>query len=589
MSNLLFGKDKKVYVEKVIGDPNKPVFTAIVEANDSDLPNNRVSGDTLTIGPGFKKLSMETMTLVHAYFAEIYERYHSEAIVLFHKTSEDEDYTVLVPESFSATAASLTYEHSQPMFCTTCKICSINEDITTCPRCGTETMKRTSILGTAHSHGSMSAFHSGTDDEHEKGQTGFHITFGNVDKGMYSVCPSFVVALNGYTKDGKGIRHLPKLEELVEVPDPLSVTARHTINAWTTTLFNSEVLGSLPENAIVIVENGKEVPVYRGYSKDAVTRWLESQGTRQALLVTLTSSQVKEELKKLRKSSSSGQNTTNRNRNRHRSASAEVTTKPTKDTMQPQDYPTNQTATSNTTTHGKKTMTSSCEETTQAGQCLGSGIDTVDTLFTYDLSVYKVDVDSELEITLLNLGGIEPTPWKAYDELHNSWNDGVFGVWTTIYILGQLAELIEEVIPKQTYGIETYIDDAFKDVEKTVRNLFGDSSVAAENAVSEYSLGYGANQVDAVTSVKNSVNCVRRLLEDNSCTESAEDEDVLKMLASLLVLTKFMMICIDEAEDRELLDDESYQELGEALQSTVTAVLRQANAILIAREPANAS
>ena len=61
-------------------------------------------------------------------------------------------------------------------------------------------------VGTAHSHGSMSAFHSGTDIEDEKNFDGIHITFGNINSENFSLSPEVVVDEHRFPLQGESIQ-----------------------------------------------------------------------------------------------------------------------------------------------------------------------------------------------------------------------------------------------------------------------------------------------------------------------------------------------------------------------------------------------
>lgn len=61
-------------------------------------------------------------------------------------------------------------------------------------------------VGTAHSHGSMSAFHSGTDIDDEKNFDGIHITFGNIDSENFSLSPEVVVDEHRFPLQGEWVQ-----------------------------------------------------------------------------------------------------------------------------------------------------------------------------------------------------------------------------------------------------------------------------------------------------------------------------------------------------------------------------------------------
>ena len=101
------------------------------------------------------KIHEEDFAKILDFFKIIYEAYSAEAIVLVFYNIEKELYKFECPIQ-EVSAASLHYE--------------------------TMTLKEGyNLIGTIHSHGSMSAFHSGTDDHDEKNFDGLHITIGKVN------------------------------------------------------------------------------------------------------------------------------------------------------------------------------------------------------------------------------------------------------------------------------------------------------------------------------------------------------------------------------------------------------------------------
>ncbi len=102
-----------------------------------------------------KKLPLEMVRQVTAWFKQVYQKFHSEAVgdLYYQRSSGQWDF---VPPVQTATGASASYEAAPK-------------------REGWQ------VVGTIHSHGSMSAFHSGVDDKDETFFDGVHITVGKVD------------------------------------------------------------------------------------------------------------------------------------------------------------------------------------------------------------------------------------------------------------------------------------------------------------------------------------------------------------------------------------------------------------------------
>lgn len=101
------------------------------------------------------KLPLDLIRKVTAWFRLVFAKHHSEAVgYLYYRASDGEwDF---VPPAQTASAASAHYDQAPR-------------------RAGWV------IAGTIHSHGSMSAFHSGTDHADEINFDGVHITIGRVD------------------------------------------------------------------------------------------------------------------------------------------------------------------------------------------------------------------------------------------------------------------------------------------------------------------------------------------------------------------------------------------------------------------------
>lgn len=104
------------------------------------------------------------------FFGKVYDEYRGEAIVLLFYNEETQKYRI-VPPSQKVSGASLDYNRSI-------------------------TIENYTMIGDIHSHGSMSAFHSGTDDDDERSFDGLHITIGNANSDEVSISGSIVA--NGY-------------------------------------------------------------------------------------------------------------------------------------------------------------------------------------------------------------------------------------------------------------------------------------------------------------------------------------------------------------------------------------------------------
>jgi len=112
------------------------------------------------------KIPGDVITRVILFFREIYKIHRSEAIVLIFYNKIKKKFK-MVPPFQKVSGGSLDYTR-------------------------TITVEGFDVIGTIHSHGMMSAFHSGTDQHDEKSFDGLHITIGNVDEKFVSMSTSIV-------------------------------------------------------------------------------------------------------------------------------------------------------------------------------------------------------------------------------------------------------------------------------------------------------------------------------------------------------------------------------------------------------------
>jgi len=128
-----------------------------------------------------QKIPYSLLEDVIAFFGEVYRKFQSEAVGYLYYRSEDGQWDFMVPKQ-SASAAHANYEGAPQRLGWQC-------------------------AGTIHSHGSMSAFHSGTDDADEEFFDGIHITIGRCDQLNVEFSTSIVV---------NGEREMLKIWDLVE-------------------------------------------------------------------------------------------------------------------------------------------------------------------------------------------------------------------------------------------------------------------------------------------------------------------------------------------------------------------------------------
>lgn len=113
------------------------------------------------------KIPEELFCKIVSFFREVYDQYQAEAIVLLYYNKEKSEYFLHIPQQ-KVTRMSLEY-HRGSVFDGYNLVCSI------------------------HSHGSLSAFHSGTDTGDEESFDGLHITVGSVEDKDIQIASSIMV------------------------------------------------------------------------------------------------------------------------------------------------------------------------------------------------------------------------------------------------------------------------------------------------------------------------------------------------------------------------------------------------------------
>jgi len=100
------------------------------------------------------------------FFKKVYTLYHSEAMVLLYYNENKGDYKIIIPKQ-EVSCASIKYKKE-----------ASHGDY--------------SLICSIHSHGNMSAFHSGTDVSDEENFDGLHITLGDIDDKYIDIKASIV-------------------------------------------------------------------------------------------------------------------------------------------------------------------------------------------------------------------------------------------------------------------------------------------------------------------------------------------------------------------------------------------------------------
>ncbi len=261
---------------------------------NEELPED----DSIKFGKDFPKIPFDVILKARGFFREVYKVHKSEAFAFFHYC-EEEGYELIIPVSQDVSSGHVSFDCRVKFFCSECKV-GASEESDTCPVCGTKnSFKPAIIVGSTHSHGSMSAFHSGTDDDNELTETGAHITLGHLhqDK-FFEIAPSYVDAgPNSTDKDGKGFRYHKSgidLFDLVDVPFhnegqsfrhwmPLITStvalrrlpAEHQVLAKGTSLVNISGDTDLYTRLQAIMEGGSEMKVLTRSTYDTILKAAE--------------------------------------------------------------------------------------------------------------------------------------------------------------------------------------------------------------------------------------------------------------------------------------------------------------------------
>jgi PRTRC genetic system protein A len=208
-----------------------------------------------------RRISGKNFGKVINFFKAVYKEHRSESIVLLFYDEAKKRYKIFPPRQ-KVTAASLDY----------------NRGIT---------VDGMTMIGTIHSHGSMSAFHSGTDDDDEKSFDGLHITIGDVDDEEVSISASIIA--NGYrfmVEPSEYITNLNLVKDVDKTETGFGTKVYRMVNgklvldkkessksSYTWRKFDKRYMVNVPEEQqrfnkkwLDVVEKGSYVYHYPGYA-----------------------------------------------------------------------------------------------------------------------------------------------------------------------------------------------------------------------------------------------------------------------------------------------------------------------------------
>lgn len=177
----------------------KRVKTALFEYLVKVGKEEDVDGIATTVpveGHHYTTPIQESMLLqIEAFFRLAYEKYAGEAVVLLYFNPTKREWRVHVPEQ-KVLGLHVSYNSSE------------------CPG----EMDGFYLASSIHSHASVAAFHSATDDHDEFDFDGLHITIGNVDKPVRTYAARWVFGRTVFKADLDAI-FSSKIDKLPDVPE----------------------------------------------------------------------------------------------------------------------------------------------------------------------------------------------------------------------------------------------------------------------------------------------------------------------------------------------------------------------------------
>jgi len=254
-------KNRKLIGKTTFGPADWGISAWLPVQHNEDVVSDQPD-TSLNLG-NFPKIPFDTLLLVREFFAEVYEVHKSEAFVYMHYDRENGKYEIVVPPDQVASAGHVKFDSNVRAYCGSCNIAHPSAAVTECMYCGGTDIHPTFLVGTLHSHGSMGAFHSATDDENELNMTGFHITIGKVDnRHGFELAHSFCVAKRGFVDSaGKGVRFKNEINvrDLIELPFPQQ---RQMIQRWVSLVVSTPALTYYPKERPLLMLGNEIVSMF---------------------------------------------------------------------------------------------------------------------------------------------------------------------------------------------------------------------------------------------------------------------------------------------------------------------------------------
>ena len=149
-----------------------PFWTAVVPVDRISILEEGASDFQSHVPPFPQKLILKAVR----FFAWVCREHDSEAIVLIYRNESDDSFFMMAPKQ-TVSAAKIDYDFPK-----------------------LDLGPGWSLIGTMHSHGKLSAFHSGTDLHDEASLNGIHVTFGSFPRWSRNspISVSVEAAVNGH-------------------------------------------------------------------------------------------------------------------------------------------------------------------------------------------------------------------------------------------------------------------------------------------------------------------------------------------------------------------------------------------------------
>lgn len=149
-----------IYLKKTMGH-----FDTMTKVNSISILDAVESKATLKVA----KIKTRQFAQILSLFRDVYKKYRAEANVILHYNRKKKRYRIDVPTQ-GVTGASVNYVNGEDSYDNYIRI------------------------GTIHSHASMTAFHSGTDQHDEESWDGLHITLGKLNQDYFEISCSIMAS-----------------------------------------------------------------------------------------------------------------------------------------------------------------------------------------------------------------------------------------------------------------------------------------------------------------------------------------------------------------------------------------------------------